>query len=274
LHELTGEPVGLDVVSLAERGRSVFAVLRQPCTEAKSMLRGAGLEVPEQLELMDELLARLSGPDDEVVVETLHERATDLASGRSAVLELAELVENEMTALRSAVLARRNAAQVGDTDVDGEAAALAELLARARYGDDLAKIKSHTTKIEQAIASAETALRADLATRVDDARNALRTRYPCVDDDVVANVIASLASLVDTDSVPLLRANINAVEGAARAAADALDTLVTTREVRHVRASDVWSAPITSETELDTALGRLREAVLSELDDDTEVRFR
>ena len=44
--------------------------------------------------------------------------------------------------------------------------------------------------------------------------------------------------------------------------------------LRHVRAAEVWSAPITSETELDSALGRLRDAVLSELDDDTEVRFR
>jgi hypothetical protein len=72
----------------------------------------------------------------------------------------------------------------------------------------------------------------------------------------------------------LLRANIQGIEGAVRAVSDALDTLVATREVRHVRAAEVWSAPITSETELDTALGRLREAVLSELDDDTEVRFR
>ena len=67
---------------------------------------------------------------------------------------------------------------------------------------------------------------------------------------------------------------LQGVEGAVRSASDALDALVATREVRHVRAAEVWSAPITSETELDAALGRLREAVLSELDDDTEVRFR
>jgi len=274
LHELTGEPVGLDVGSLAQRGRAVFAALRHPCTEARSTLRGAGLEVPEQLDIMDELLARLSGPDDDLVIETMHERRTDLADGRAAVTDLATVVENEMPALRSAVAAHRNAAQLDDPDIDGEAAALGELLARARYGDDLAKIKSHATKIEQGIATAETSLREAVAEKVKEATEALRTRYPAVDDSVFNEVIGPLSRLADATTIPLLRANIQGVEGAVRSVSDALDALVATREVRHVRAADVWSAPITSETELDTALGRLREAVLNELDDDTEVRFR
>ena len=274
LHELTGEPVGLDVGSLAQRGRAVFAALRQPCTEAKSTLRGAGLEVPEQLDVMDELLARLSGPDDDLVIETMHERRTDLADGRAAVAELATVVENEMPALRSAIAAHRNAPQLGEPDIDVEAAALGELLARARYGDDLAKIKSHTTRIEQATSTAESSLRDTVAEKVKDATETLRTRYPSVDDDVFDEVIAPLSRLADATSIPLLRANIQGVDGAVRSVSDALDALVATREVRHVRAAEVWSAPITSETELDVALGRLREAVLRELDDDTEVRFR
>lgn len=274
LHELTGEPVGLDIGSLAQRGRSVFAALRQPCTEAKSTLRGAGLEIPEQLDVMHELLARLSGPDDDLVIETMHERRTDLADGRTAVVELAELVENEMPALRAAVAARHAASDLGDTDIDVEAAALAELLARARYGDDLAKIKSHTTKIEQAISSTEASLRGTLTEKVAEATESLRTRYPSVDAGVFNDVIAPVTRLTQAGSIPLLRANIQGIEGAVRAVSDALDALVATREVRHVRAAEVWSAPITSETELDAALGRLREAVLSELDDDTEVRFR
>lgn len=274
LHELTGEPVGLDVASLAQRGRTLFAALRQPCTEARSTLRGAGLDVPVQLEVMDELLGRLSGSDDDLVVETMNERRTDLAEGRAAVTELATVVENEMPTLRSAVVARHNASQVDDPDVKGEAATLDELLARARYGDDLAKIKSHTTKIEQAIASSETSLREALTEKVEAATEALRTRYPSVDDDVFNEVVAPLSRLTEATSIPLLRANIQGVEGAIRSVSDALDTLVATREVRHVRAAEVWSSPITSEPELNAALDRLREAVLSELNPDTEVRFR
>ena len=274
LHGLTGESVGLDIGSLARRGREIFAAFRQPCTEAKLTLRGAGLEVPEQLDVMDELLARLSGPDDDLVIETMHERRADLADGRATVDELATVVEDEMSALRSAVLAHRSARELCDPDIDGEAGALGELLARARYGDDLAKIKSHTTKIEQAISSAEISLRDTLTEQVKESTEALRTRYPSVDDDVFDEVIAPLSHLADATSIPLLRANIQGVEGAVRSVSDTLDALVATREVRHVRAAEVWSSPITSETELDAALGRLREAVLSELDDDTEVRFR
>ena len=274
LHELTGEPVGLDVGSLAQSGRSLFAAFRQPCTEAKSTLRGADLVVPAQLDVMDELLARLSGPDDDLVVETMYERRADLADGRAAVTALASVVENEMPALRSAVAALRDAFQLDDLDIDGEAMALGELLDRARYGDDLAKIKSHTTEIEQAIASEETSLRDAIAKKVEESTETLRTRYPSVDGVVFDEVIAPLSRLGEADSIPLLRANIQGVDGAVRSVSDALDALVTTRDVRHVRAAEVWSAPITSETELDTALGRLREAVLSELDDDTEVRFR
>ena len=274
LHELTGERVGLDVGSLAQRGRAIFADLRQPCTEAKSMLRGADLDVPEQLDLMDELLARVSGPDDDLVVETMHERRADLANGRTAVAALASVVDNEMPTLRAAVAAIRSASQLDDLGIEDEAVALGEVLARARYGDDLAKIKSHTTKIEQAIASAETSLRSALAAKVQEVAAALRSRYPSVDNNVFGELVEPLTRLADATSIPLLQANIQGVEGAARAAADALDALVATREVRHVRAAEVWSAPITSETELDAALGRLREAVLNELDDDTEVRFR
>ena len=127
---------------------------------------------------------------------------------------------------------------------------------------------------KQAIASEETSLRDAVAEKVQESTETLRTRYPSVDDDIFDEVIAPLSRLAEADSIPLLRANIQGVDGAVRSVSDALDALVTTRDVRHVRAAEVWSAPITSETELDAALGRLREAVLSELDDDTEVRFR
>ncbi|MCY3948481.1 MAG: BREX system P-loop protein BrxC, partial [Acidimicrobiaceae bacterium] len=166
LHELTGEPVGIDVGSLAHRGRSVFDGFRQPCTEAMSTFRGAGLDVPEQLDVMHELLERLSGDDDDLVVETMHERRIDLADGRAAVTALASVAEREMPTLRSAVAACRDGLQLGDPDIVGEATALGELLARARYGEDLAKIKRHTTKIEQDKANALASLQGAVAEKV------------------------------------------------------------------------------------------------------------
>ena len=123
-----------------------------------STLRGAGLEVPEQLDVMHELLGCVTGIDDEVVAETMHQRATDLADGRDAVLVLAELVEAEMPALRAAAAAQKAGAASGDEAAAAEADELGELLARARYSEDLAKIKSSTTAIETAIAASQKAL--------------------------------------------------------------------------------------------------------------------
>ena len=95
-----------------------------------------------------------------------------------------------------------------------------------------------------------------------------------MDDETFAQATAPVRQLEDADSILLLKANIQGVEGAVRVATDSLDALTATREVRHINVTEVWSAPITSEEDLDLALGRLREAVLGELDDDTEVRFR
>jgi len=274
LHGLTGNPVGLDLGSLAQRGRATFGSLRQPCTEARSTLLGAGLGVPDLLDVMDELLARVAGADDELIVETMHERRTDLAEGLEAVPILAELVETEMPILRAALAAQHHGAESGDDAATAEAGTLGELLARARYGDDMAKIKASTTAIETAVATRKNTLKADLESAVGEVLDNLRTRYPGVEDSVFESATERLRHLSDTDDNPVLQANRQAIEGIARVAADTLDTSTATREVRHVRPEEVWSGPITSEEEMDLALGRLREAILEALDADTEVRFR
>ena len=52
----------------------------------------------------------------------MHERRTDLADGRTAVTQLATVVDNEMPALRAAVTAHRNAAQLEWMSPDQRAA--------------------------------------------------------------------------------------------------------------------------------------------------------
>ena len=89
-----------------------------------------------------------------------------------------------------------------------------------------------------------------------------------------AEATEPLNSLATADDLELLRANANVVDGAVQKVADTFDVLSTTKEVRHIRMSEVWSGPIASVEDLDSALGRLREAVLDQLNDDTVVRFR
>ncbi len=274
LATVTGETHSLDVHELAVAGRSAFAELRQPCTEARSTLVGAGLAVPEVLNAMDELLGRVMSTDDELVVTTMHERAADLDAGRQAVVDIAALVNDQIDTLRAARVAVATAAQLADDEAPGWGQDLQELLDRARYGDDLARIRSLTTKVEAGAENEANEQRASITTQVETAIDSLRSRYPTVDDDAFADATAGLHSLAEASELSLLRANADAVSGIVQKIASSFDVLSTTKEVRHVRVSDIWAGPITTADELDTALERLRERVLAELGDDTEVRFR
>ena len=274
LATLTGEPLSIDLHDLAAAGRSTFEPLRQPCTEARSSLSGAGLAVTEGIITMDELLDRVLSTDDELVVSTMHERSADLQAGRTTVTSVSLVVNEEMDSLRAARLAVTTADGLTDPAANGWKNDLGELLARARYGDDLVQIKSLTTTIENAATAEQTEIKSSLQASTDSAISKLRTRYPSVDDEAFAEVTSSLAGLSDPENLAVLRANVHAVQGARNVAADGLDVLSTTKEVRHIRVSEVWSSPITSIDDLEVALARLREAVLAQLDEDAEVRFR
>lgn len=273
LATISGESHSLDLHELAVAGRNTFGELRQPCTEARSTLSGAGLAVPEVLTTMDELLGRVMSTDDELVVTTLHERRADLADGREATTGIAALVADQIGTLRAAKAAIATAGQLSEDDASSWAEELQELLDRARYAEDLARIKTVTTKVETSAQNEENGLRAAIASQVEHAIETLRSRYPTIDDDTFTEATEGIRALPDASGLALLRANADAVAGVVQKAADNFDVLSTTKEVRHVRVSDIWGGPITADN-LPTALERIRERVLAELDDDTEVRFR
>jgi hypothetical protein len=274
LATVTGEQLSLDLQELAVAGRTTFGELRQPCTEARFTLTGAGLAVPELLTSMDELLARVMSDDDELVVTTLHERRKDLDAGRSSVISIAELIDGEMDSLRAAKRAVVVAGSLGSGSGLEWAEELQELLDRARYNEDLAQMKSISNSIEEAATEERNTLCASVATQVEEAVQVLRSRYPKIDDSVFAATTEHLNSLSVSDDIELLRANVGAVNGAVQKVAEVFDALSTTKEVCHIRMTEVWSGPITNAEDLDLALGRLREAVLKQLNDDTEVRFQ
>lgn len=273
LAAITGEHLGLDVQELADAGRRAFEPLHQPCIEARSRLSGASLTVPEGLSTMYELLGRVSGTDDELVITTFHERHADLDAGRADVTNIATLIEEQFDVLRAAQAAVRAAISLSDDQRYDWTNELTELLQRARYGEDLARIKTLTTTIEDATAKETEACSAHIVSEVEAAIQTLRTRYPAVLDAFDA-AVAPLNALTMPTDLATLRANTRSVGGVAQGVAAALDVLSTTKEVRHLTVTDVWGGPITSAEDLETALSRLREAVLAQLDDDTEVRFR
>jgi hypothetical protein len=216
----------------------------------------------------------VSGTDDELVIATLHERRADLDAGRADVTTIAALIEEQFVVLKAAQVAVRSASSLSADQRDDWANELTEMLQRARYGEDLARIKTLTTTIEDATAKEREACSTRIVSQVEDAIQTLRTRYPALDDDAFDTAVAPLSTLTTPTDLATLRANAQSVAGVAQSVAAALDVLSTTKQVRHVTMTDVWGGPITSADDLETALSRLREAVLAQLDDDTEVRFR
>ncbi|WP_419930860.1 BREX system P-loop protein BrxC [Candidatus Poriferisodalis sp.] len=271
---ITGEVLSLDLHELADAGRNSFADYRQPCTEARSTLAGAGLTVPQSLVDMDELLARVTSADDELVVTTLFERQADLDAGRDSISELAAVVDDQLGTLRAAKSAREIAILLADGAGSTWATELGELLDRAQYSDDLAQLRSLTASVELAAEQERIEFRARVTSQVEDALENLRSRYPRVDDSAFEDATEPLRGLTTSNDLSLLRASADAVPGIVLRVAELLDALSTTKEVRHIRVSDVWGGPITSLDDVDTALERLREALLAQLDDNTEVRLR
>lgn len=274
LSTITGEPLSLDLHDLAAAGRRAFLPFQQPCTEARSTLVGANLRVPEALTTMNELLGRVTSTDDELVVTTMHDRQADLNEGRDEVADIAVLVDEQMDTLRAAQHAIRTAGALQDDNVDEWSVELNELLDRARYSDDLARIRTLTTNIETAEAALLDDLKSAITIGVEAALEKLRSRYPSLDDSTFDDTTRPLRGLTEPTDPSLLRANENALAGTVQRVTDALDALSTTKEVRHVRVSEIWSSPITTVDELDAALARLRESVLSQMTDDAEVRLR
>ena len=112
---------------------------------------------------------------------------------------VATLIEEQFEVLKAAQAAARAARSLSDDQRDDWANELTELLQRARYGEDLARIKTLTTTIEDATANETEACSAQLVSQVEAAIEALRTRYPAVDDAAFDAAVAPLNSLTTPD---------------------------------------------------------------------------
>ena len=274
LHALTGDQVSVDEAHLAAVGRSLFGGLQAPATRIRSTLQGARLVVPDLVLTVDELVGRLGGSDDVIVIETMHERRADLEVGQATLSSYETLVENDLDSLHAALIAADAAGSLAAADAPKWGRELTELLARARYVEDLARIRSLTTKIETAGASEADEARSALEQAVAEAVDHLRTRYASVEDVEFDVATQPLMGLATAATLAVLRANRQALPGVVSEVEARLDALSSSRTVKPMRVADIWAAPITSVQELDQALERIREAVAAQLDDETAVRLR
>ena len=275
LSKIVGESVSLDLSDLANQGRkALVADLRQPCIEAKATLEGAGLAVPPPLFSMYKILTQLQNADDKLAVETMHQHRSDLKSGMKLIPRFAKLVNDHIETLRAAAWSVRLSKDLDTLPAASLASALQKLLDRAHYLDDLAQIKSLTTRIDEAWQQEVQSLQTKLSQRVETTIETVRHRYSQIDQRALADALRPVKELETSDNVNVLRANIVKLESIVSEVTETLDKLSTSRPVRHLEVAQVWNEPITTAGELNNALDRIRDAVTAHLKDGTEVRLR
>ncbi len=274
LGSMTGELPSLAPSDLADACREAFKELILPCNKTQSTLDGLGLTVPAILMTMSELLNQLANKDDAIVIETVHKYRTDLEAGKHRVMKMIELIEADLEVLRNAVQINSLNSGSEDEDIARMSYELSAKLNRARYDEDIAEITSLTRQIDDAVSRERESLRVSIENAISIAVNDLRSDYPSINETIFIKHTERLHELAKPNELKILRANNLAVEKMVNDVADLLAKLSTTRSVRLVRIGDVWRTPITSPEDLNSALDSIREAVLDQLADDTEVRLK
>lgn len=274
LGAITGELPPLASDHLAVVCRSTFEGLILPCSRIKSTLDGLDLVVPAVLMTMHELLDQLTSSDDKLVIETVHKHQADLEAGKIHIKKMVELIETDLGTLRMAIKVNVLGSDSEDDDVSRMKHELSEILNRARYDEDIAQIKTLTYRISDAINRELESLRTSVEIAIAASMDDLRSNYPLIEDAVFVEHTKPLDELTKSNELRILQANSLALEGVVRRIDDMLAELSTTRNIRSVRISDIWKTPITSLEDLDSALTSIREAILNQLADDTEVRLQ
>jgi hypothetical protein len=203
----------------------------------------------------------------------------DLTADHETTCKLAETLDEDLPLVRRA----RGEVYAGSSGLPPEAKAAVEGLKDLLGAGDLlshrGEIKELTTRIEDArrIASDDAAARLtkELEANVAEIRN----RFADMDHGKLDEALRQLDNLKppeDPSTAPLgdLLARIELVPLRANAATRVLEELQAAGNLARVYVAELVSDPITTEDELDVALGRIRQAAAAELADGNQVRLQ
>ena len=280
LGALTGSRPAVAVEALAERVRQRFGPEAEVVSRVVAGLRGLGLRVPDPVTRTAEILERLRSGTDSEVVSTSAQTWTDLVSGCESVSELARVLEDDLEAVQSA----KREVDLGSgglqAELVSELAELRDLLASGDLANHIARIRAISTRLADDRRKVREQTLSELQTRVQEETERIRERFATVDATTLDEALSGLASLVpsdgDADTVPVtvLIANRDSVEVRAARASAVLDEIQAAGNLARVVVSALVAEPITSEEELEVALGRIRDAVSAELAAGKQVRIQ
>jgi hypothetical protein len=279
LGKLTGTKPPIDVAGLAAAVREFFAADGEACSKIGAGLMGADLPVPDAVTRLQNIVASFRQASDANIVTTAVAAWVDLTADHQTVCKLVETLDEDLPLVRKA-RAEVHAGHEGlPSDALSDVSELDDLLAASDLLSHRGAIKDLTMKVQDARRHAATEAAARVTAKLEEARTAIRARFAEMDSGKVDEALRQLDQLAppaEPTTVPLgdLLARIELVEPRANNTARVLEELQAAGNLARVRVMELVSEPITTEEELDIALGRIRQAAVAELADGKQVRLQ
>jgi hypothetical protein len=279
LGKLTGTKPAIDPAGLAAALRQFFAADREACSKIAAGLMGADLPVPDSVTRLRNIVASFPQASDADVITTAAGAWADLVADHETVCKLVETLDDDLPLVRAA----RAEIQAGGEGLEADATAavgeLSDLLATGNLLSHRGEIKQLTIKVQDARRHAATEAAAHITSKLDRARSAIRAGFAEMDTGRLDEALRQLDQLeppAEPTTVPLgdLLARIELVEPRAANTVRVLEELQAAGNLARVRVTELVSEPITTEEELDIALGRIRQAAAAELADGKQVRLQ
>lgn len=279
LGKVTGTKPPIDPAGLAAALREFFSPDGEACSKIRAGLMGADLAVPDAVTRLQNIVASFRQASDADIVTTAAAAWVDLTADHETVGKLEETLDDDLPIVRKA----RAEVQAGGKGLPTEAMAavdeLADLLAAGDLLSHRGAIKDLTASIEDARRRAVDEAVARLIEELDATRASIRARFADMDHGKVDEALRQLEDLTppkDPGALGLgdLLGRIELVEPRAAATARVLEELQAAGNLARVRVTELVSEPITTEEELDVALGRIRQAAAAELSDGKQVRLQ
>jgi hypothetical protein len=279
LDKLTGTKSPIDTTGLAAALRSYFTPDGEACATISAGLKGADLAVPDAVTRLQNLVVSFRLASDAEVVTSAAAAWADLAADHETVRKMAETLDDDLPVVRKA-RAEVNAGADGLPSAAADAhAELVDLLAAGDLLTHRGQIKELTTKVADARRKATAETKAALTERLDGLRAALRERFADMEGTKVDEALRPIDDLLTSDptadiSLAELRSRFEVAETRCSFAVNVLEELQAAGNLARVDVSELVTEPITSEEELDGALGRIRHAAVAELAEGKQVRLQ
>jgi hypothetical protein len=278
LAKLTGAKPPIDTPGLAAALRSYFGPDSEACSTISAGLKGADLPVPEPVTRLQNVVSSFQLATDPDVVTAAAAAWADLAGDHETIRKMALTLDDDLPLIRSARAEVSSGPDGLPHDAANARTELADLLAAGDFLTHRGQIKGLTAKVRSARAQATSAVEQALITKLESLRAGVRERFTGMDAAKIDEALRPVDELLPPGSADIsftdLRARIEIADARCAQATSVLEELQAAGNLARVHVSQVVTEPITSEDELDVALGRLRQVALVELADGKQVRLQ